>query len=220
MKKSYFLLALAIFSQIAFGQTTKATSDDEYYGALVPNCAVDTVREKNGKFADKAVESSGDIISDVGAEKPSEQSCFDQLKKIASYINFSIPSSIFNEGIIDKIKDKACSAALSAAKRAINRNRIAVDSPYGMYGVEVGASTSGESGVSVDKSGPALEEIEKLIINNTGKVINNAGKKATEQLDESTNVDDINRAASKKRREGESAVEDEADDVSEGLNAI
>jgi len=208
-----FFMSGSVFAQPAGGGT------EAYLGALVPTCEVDEARIANGKRLDSATKGASDAIRDHASEKASKASCFEQLRKIASYINFKIPSAIFNEGLIDRIKDRACKEAVRAIERTVARNRIALESPYGMYGIEVGASGN-ESGVTVSDSGPALENVEELIIKSTGDIVNNAGKDAAEDLDEAAGIGDLNRDAKSKKREAEGEVDDGFDDVRDGVNAI
>lgn len=187
-----------------------------YAGALVPTCEVDVIRENGGKRADQFTANAGDLIGSVAEEPVSTKGCIDKLKDLAGYINMSWPSGLFNEGILDRIKDAACEAAEDVLVRTLNRQRLALSSPYGYAGVDLGIRR-GVGGVSTEDSGTISERLERDLIRETKSVINTNGNAAARDLESAAGVKEINRDASKIRREYESDINT---GIREGLDAI
>lgn len=210
---TFLLLAKPVFAdeeQLVYGE------DYFYAGALVPTCEVDVIREQGGKRADVFAANAGAVIGATAQEKISEKSCIDRLKDLAGSVNVAFPSSLFNEGIIDRLKDMACDQVDSLLTKALTRQRLALEAPYGYVGVDLGIKR-GEGGLTTEDTGTITEKLEDKLLQETRRVINTKGREATRDLEDQAGINEMNREASKLKREGEIDINDS---VRDGLDAL
>lgn len=157
-------LALAISAGLLLSAGVAHADDSE--------CDIDTMMTSNRISMDKMTtavyeKAVGSAISSAPTVK--EASCLPMLDTLDTLIRMRIPSTgSMIGGLMAKIRDMACKAADSFLSSLAQRATANVSDPFGIVGVQVGATGGSNSGVET-------YDMTEVI----GKAVENAGRNAT-----------------------------------------